>query len=293
MKSFEEIYKEIIENDAKKFINRRKIINIIIIIAYIILFIVLIKLGRDGNINYDFILKGIIAFLVLVLTTSLLSSKYTKDYKKIIISKFLKQINESFDIYPDKGIDEADYQKSGFKEGNKIESKDMIIGKLENELLIQMTDIKIKNQEECEDKIETETLFEGLFVRVDFKKSIKKPIMLLANQKKFRNLSAKIDNPEFEKYYDIVTENNLQAYQLYTADIIEKILEFIEKTKLYPEIIIKERYLYIRIASQNLFEPTSFNFGFDKRKFEIWYEIIKLVNDMSNHLLNTIMNEIL
>ena len=136
-------------------------------------------------------------------------------------------------------------------------------------------------------------VFKGLFVKVEFEKSIEKTIKLLNEKDKESKSNIKIDNSEFEKSYNIYAENSIQAYQLFTQDIMEKILKYNKETSIYPEIIVKESNLYIRIADEELFEPTLLNMGFDKTVLKKYYEIIKLVDEISNHLLNTIMNEIL
>jgi len=292
MKKFEEIYNEIMDSDAKEFIKKRKIFTMLAFIIYPAFIMFLISSIKQADLSLTNL--GIIIFGVFGIFIITMRAKMVKEYKKKIISKFLKSINESFDIYPEKGIDSKSYKQSGFKMGNKYSATDLIVGKLENDLLVQMSDINVKDERKSEDGTKIENLlFKGLFLRVDFKNKIDKPIKLLKNEKRLMKNNLKIDNPDFEKIYDIYAENELQAFQLYTLDVMEKLLKFKEKNKLCPEIIVKESDLYIRIAAEQLFEPTVTGFDFDKERLELYYEIIKLVDEISNHLLNTIMNEIL
>lgn len=292
MKDFEEVYKSVMDNEAQEFIKKRKKSNIISCMIYpliIILFVLIIKNASPIIINIY-----IIVLIVYGMLAASIAMKLARKYKKVIINKFLKGINESFDIYPEKGIEASSYTQSGFKIGNKYSATDLIVGKLENDLLIQMSDINVRETITHEDGTKTEALlFKGLFLRVDFKNKIDKPIKLLRNEKRLMKKNLKIDNSEFEKVYDIYAENELQAFQLYTADVMEKLLKFKKKTKLCPEIVIKDSNLYIRIAAEQLFEPTIKDFDFNKKRLELYYEIIKLAHDMSNHMLNTIIEEIL
>lgn len=294
MKSFEEIYKSIMDNEAKEFIKKKKYINSMALILYPAFLAFLVFTIKNITTNTKILNFGIIIFLAIGIFLISMRGKIAKEYKKKIIGKFLKQINETLDIYPEKGIDAISYKHSGFKMGNKFEASDLIVGKLENNLLVQMSDIKVKDRRDNGDGTSTELmLFKGLFLKVNFKRKIDKPIKLLKNEKKVLKKNLKIDNSEFEKIYDIYAENDLQAFQLYTVDVMDKLLEFKEKTKLYPEIIIKDDNLYIRIAAEQLFEPAVAEFDLEKERLEFYYDIIKLAYEMSNHLLDTIMNEIL
>lgn len=292
MKKFEKVYEEVIKKDSQKFVSQRKLLYTLIVIMCIIGINLIVAVTLE--VESVAINAGAIFLILLLILIISLTKEYTKKYKEQVIFKFLKQINETFKIYPEKSIDKKEYEKSGFKSGNQITSNDLIEGKLENNLKVQMADIIVRDKRVNEAGEQTIlTLFSGLFVVVELNKSIEKPIKLLADQKKLGKRNLKIDHTEFEKHYDIFSENSLQAYQLYTADIMDKILEFKSKNKIYPEIIVNKNKLYIRIAVDGLFEPTLFDFGFDKETLKKYYEIIKLINEISNHLLNTILDEIL
>ena len=55
-----------------------------------------------------------------------------------------------------------------------------------------------------------------------------------------------MDSKEFEKYFDIYSENKIVAMQILTSDIMESLIEFYNKYQLEYEIVFRNNTIYLK-----------------------------------------------
>ena len=98
---------------------------------------------------------------------------------------------------------------------------------------------------------------------------------------------------EFEKYFDVKAANKILAMQILTADIMEELVEFENKTKMKYDVYIKNNNIYLRFHSANLqISAEDLKNGvLDKKIINKYFYLMNFTYNLSSKLINTI-NEV-
>lgn len=214
----------------------------------------------------------------------------TKEYKSKVITKLVENVyKEKVTIDTEKGIPEKEYNSKLFEDSyNMFISKDLI--KIENsnllfsELLIQMYMYTGKNRTEI-------TIFQGVAGKKLLNKNIGITLAVL-NNKIFLNNKVKLDSSEFEKYFDVKSDDKLYATRFLTADIMQAIIDIKLKYNCNFEFGIENNILNFRIATnKDFFEVPNYNKGLTKQyvkeNFDILYNI-KVIIDLIEKVVNEV-----
>ena len=111
----------------------------------------------------------------------------------------------------------------------------------------------------------------------------------MQNGELLSNKRLKMDSSEFEKYFDVQASNQIIGMQLLTADVMEELVDFENKTKMKFDIFIKGNELYLRFHSGEMFEPTNFKNGpLDKNSIQKYFYMLNFTYNLSNKLINII-----
>ena len=134
------------------------------------------------------------------------------------------------------------------------------------------------------------TVFRGLFAEVESDKFLTDKIKIRKNAIKLFDSKQRIemDSGEFEKIYDIYSENKIVAMQLLTADIMQMFIDFKEKNKIVPELTIKGNKLYIRFQTGNTFEANIFKDALDYSTLLKYYNTIEFTLGITEKMLKNI-----
>ena len=98
-----------------------------------------------------------------------------------------------------------------------------------------------------------------------------------------------MDSSEFEKYFDVITDNKIIAMQLLTADVMEEMIEFENKTNMKYDIVVKENEIYLRFHCGDMFEPQSVRKGIiNKAQLEKYFYMLNFTYNLSNRLIELI-----
>ena len=77
--------------------------------------------------------------------------------------------------------------------------------------------------------------------------------------------------------------------QLLTADVMEELIEFENKTNIKYEITIRNNYIYLRFHSGTMFEPRqNKNEVLDKKSIQSYFYMLNFTYNLSNKLINLI-----
>ena len=157
-----------------------------------------------------------------------------------------------------------------------------------------MADILTQKKESYRDsrgrtRTRTITKFHGLFAKIEMDKSIKSELQIMQDGTFFLNKKLKMDSSEFEKYFDVKASNQIIGMQLLTADVMEELVDFENKTKMKFDIFIKENELYLRFHSGDMFEPTNLKNGaLDKISIEKYFYMLNFTYNLSNKIINVV-----
>lgn len=315
MKTFDEIYNEL-ENDNNSELNNawkeikkeseeaKKIAGIICLVIDI-LFIV-IFLNNAINFSSLFLVSYIIMFaliinvIIFVVVTAMtgVSKKqrqFNTEYKNIIIKKIIGNFYSNLEYFPHKPMPEYIYEQLEYEYYNQYESDDYFEAQIDNKYSIQMAEILTEEEKTYKDSdgdIEKKTItkFHGLFAKIVIDKSINSELRIMQNGvMMFQKNRLKMDSSEFEKYFDVKASNSIVGMQLLTADVMEELIEFEDKTNMKYDIYIKNNELYLRFHSGSMFEVGNFKNGaLDKDAIQKYFYMLNFTYNLSNRLINIV-----
>ena len=308
--NFLEVYKKLYKENGFKLEVKRIKINFYRIIMDFFFFLVCIGILNDNKPIYEIdnlpfikFYEGFqnmypticIIFVISAIIYFLSKFNYTNEYKKVIIPNLIKLVNEKLE-YSEKFEEKmkSDYKKAKFdvEEIDFYDEDDHIYGKLDENTIIQMADIKVKRLARSKlDYLVTE-LFKGIFAYIKTNVTFEKAIVVTAAEKQYARemflSKVEIDNREFERKFDVYCENRVLALRIFTADIMEEILEFSEKMKITFEMTFREDTINFRFYTGNMFEPRFRIRALDKNYIYSYYEILEFILNITKKINKSI-----
>ena len=243
---------------------------------------------------------GIISFFVGFIFTFInykYKKTYTSTYKNEIISNFIKLLNDKLIYKPDFNASQQiqrDYIEANFENRNfnRFYQDDYIEGNLDTDISVKMVDVHLQNVTGSGKNRHTEEIFQGIFGLTKCSKDINTYIKISKNKIKLfdNNSRVEMDSQEFEKYFDINTEDRIIAMQILTSDVMAMMIDFAKETKIKYELTIKVNHIYIRFHTGEVFEPRMFKKSLDYDTLKKYYDIIDFVFKVSREMNKVIEN---
>ena len=282
-KEFENLFSSLYTNSIFKLekIRNKVLISFLVIISTILL-VVFVPLLM---VKLIFLIVGIIFFIFFILGTL----QFNKMYKKSLISNFILLYNSNFSYNPlgNKQIEQTKYVNANFNNHSfsNFSVTDVIEGPLNSDTYFHMCDISVKDVKKIdENNTTTKYIFEGIFAYTVSSKNINSYIRISKN--KFNIFQSKdcihMDSSEFEKYFDIYSNNEILTMRILTHDVMEMLVNFYKIYNLQFEIVIKDNYIYLTFSTGALFEPNLFSNSLDKKLFYKYYNILNFIINLSN-----------
>ena len=319
---FEELYKKIfLKNNSEIEKLRIKVRNIS---ALYLLFLVLTFLFVIFGIfivpfilnSLDIYINGIIYHTLFLLgayicgyRSLMLFGKYKKEmpiyknsFKENVISKIVPLVNSNLLYFNGNDIAiniEPEYRASGFDgyDYNSFKVDDYIQGNIEDDLILRMADVIVKNIIQTKNGESSEDIFNGIFVMVnsgdtdDKEKDNNKIVTSYSNVYSINpDTKVEVESEEFNKYFLVSTNDKIYALQILTADVINILLTYKKVYDLDFEIKIRGARTYIRFHIDNMFEPKIFKEALNKDDIYIYYNVLKFIIDFSKKL-NKVIKE--
>lgn len=319
---FEELYKKIfLKNNSEIEKLRIKVRNIS---ALYLLFLVLTFLFVIFGIfivpfilnSLDIYINGIIYHTLFLLgayicgyKSLMLFGKYKKEmpiyknsFKENVISKIVPLVNSNLLYFNGNDIAiniEPEYRASGFDgyDYNSFKVDDYIQGNIEDDLILRMADVIVKNIIQTKNGESSEDIFNGIFVMVnsgdtdDKEKDNNKIVTIYSNVYSINpDTKVEVESEEFNKYFLVSTNDKIYALQILTADVINILLTYKKVYDLDFEIKIRGARTYIRFHIDNMFEPKIFKEALNKDDIYIYYNVLKFIIDFSKKL-NKVIKE--
>lgn len=319
---FEELYKKIfLKNNSEIEKLRIKVRNIS---ALYLLFLVLTFLFVIFGIfivpfilnSLNIYINGIIYHTLFLLgayicgyRSLMLFGKYKKEmpiyknsFKENVISKIVPLVNSNLLYFNGNDIAiniEPEYRASGFDgyDYNSFKVDDYIQGNIEDDLILRIADVIVKNIIQTKNGESSEDIFNGIFVMVnsgdtdDKEKDNNKIVTIYSNVYSINpDTKVEVESEEFNKYFLVSTNDKIYALQILTADVINILLTYKKVYDLDFEIKIRGARTYIRFHIDNMFEPKIFKEALDKDDIYIYYNVLKFIIDFSKEL-NKVIKE--
>ena len=189
--------------------------------------------------------SDILSIILIVMMVSLLIALWLRSIiikpLKYILMESISHDIRNFRFVPDAGLPHHLFEASGFiKNYNEYISNNSIIGKVHNGKDFIISEILVKQVIVGEDNARSETLlFDGIFGVLDAKKV---NTFYLDITPDFRNKFAnkvvadfkkmlgnkhvvRLENPEFERYFEVYSDDQIEARKVITLEFMEKLLE--------------------------------------------------------------------
>lgn len=281
---------KIFENRKEIFWIRLALIGIGVILILIMLFLGLLD-GRESIFSIlffiDIVAYIIFEFIYVNCSRADTIENYLAYYKNNVISKLVKLINRNlvYEENVDSQIIEL-YEKV-FGNTNCQWYDDYIHGTICGNKYIEM--INFLNSK-SDDFDQDDILFGGIFVTVNLGKNINTSIKILPD-KAIMSTKRKLnlDSSKFEEYFDVHTDDKILATRILTADVMEKLVNIYKKYNIGFDISLINNKLYLRLFSEETFEPTLYN-KYEKDRLYYDYNCINIILELSKLITEVIDN---
>ncbi|MDD5112320.1 MAG: DUF3137 domain-containing protein, partial [Candidatus Altiarchaeota archaeon] len=308
MKTIEDIrlyYESELRQKIRPLEDRRKLIlaALIILSVSLITFILLpsIYLALSGpRMSAAPLIAIIFCFLLITGAYGLLSYVYVPKFKKTLIQDIVAFFGPEFEYSPKYYMPLEYFKDSGIfpKVPDRYSGEDYISGTV-GKTKIEFSEIHAEYKSETTNakgrkEYSYYTLFKGIFISADFNKNFTGRTLVLPDtaQRMFggllgtalqsRNTSRgkliKLEDPEFERYFVVYGDDQVQARYILTPGLMSRITEFRKKTGTNVFLsFVNNKVMLALPRSENIFEPRLFRTLLDVRQVEGYYKQIELI----------------
>ncbi|MFV0593475.1 MAG: DUF3137 domain-containing protein [Draconibacterium sp.] len=289
---------------------RKTVVKRILLSTAIFLLGVLSFVVGQGN-TYG-IISGLAMVIGAVVSFGFAMGKYNtykQAFKNKVVWKVIESTNPDWHYNPEACISQNEYVESGLfnQRWDRYNGDDLISG------VIDKTDFRLSELHTQYKTVSTDskgrrsehwhTIFKGLFAHADFNKEIRGETFVLPDvaermfgkwgQKlqKFspRGQLVKLENPEFERYFVVYSDDQNEARYILTPKIMEAIVHIRKQfnTELFLSFVGSRVYVAMSF-SQDLFEPRLFRSGLRFSDIEQMYYQFNTISVIINEMnLNT------
>lgn len=298
--SFSELYARLYNENFAELEEMRakeKKSNQILAIAILVMFVL-------ATINPIFVVIGMIGMITFLIksikNSNSKSEKRQKTYREVFKEKIVGPIiensfgNAKYDAKA--GISSHEYNKAGYKEHyDRYSSEDLIIAPLEvnGDISTFMTIAEVHTENEHTDDDghrSYTTVFQGLTSSFLLPKNIEKNIYIRSNGRvsNWNKSKVKMDMPEFEKIFDVESDDAILTMRILTADVMAEMIDLYEKYKYRFEINILNDTIYMRLRTGPMFEPNVFKESMEYKQIEKYYLVLKALTSIASHIYDTV-----
>jgi len=318
--SFDELYTRIYNENFKELEHRRctdtstlKTLLIIVVMLIVGLIGMGIMLGFDikdiSKVNSDAFIPIVMAValspLVIIILISLVYQKFknTKEgklndkesYRSVFKKKIVKPILDSvlndcnYD-YTD-GLTKEEYNLGEWEKYDSYRSKDKISTSINNLNLVMS---QVHTQERRKDSpTQFYDMFYGIAGFVKLPKDIGCYVKVVNNEYNLFGTSyekVEMDMVEFEKIFDIKTDDKVKIMQIFTIDVMTNIIELIKTNKVKFELYINNDMMNIRFHTGEVFEPNIYGKAMQYEMLKRYYNIVNGIKNTTKYISNVIIN---
>lgn len=307
-----------LEQQRKKQMIKKIYININFIVFFIISRIFNINSNELSEIipSYIFIILnrittavcyfGIPTWLIyVVMQKSEKREEYEKEYKDAILSNFIKLYDKNLSYKKECDKNETnkikdDYIKNKFSIqaiGNMdlFEIQNHIMGQLNDKAIINLYDVAMGELIVISNSSYGQTTtknykFKGIYIVIDIDRTIPTVIRISENKIVKHKNNIEVDHSEFEKNFDVNSDDKVLAFRILTSDVMNMLKEFYEKYDIKFEIVFEKNKIYINLQAPEAFKIPIYN-SIDKRQAYLYYAILEFTTNLSKEI-NKALNEI-
>lgn len=222
---------------------------------------------------------------------------YKSIFKQRIIKPIIQLVLPESEYFFNEGLAKEEYNNANWERYDAYYSEDRVVTNINinsKSLPLTMSEVHTEDiRRDSEGRTSHVTLFHGLAGYMELPKDIGCYIKVINNK---LNLFGKakdnlqMDMSEFEKLFDVETDNKVKSMQILTADIMAEFLEIIEKNNFKFEFYINNNVMHIRFHTGSVFEPAVFKESLQFEYLEKYFDIINSIKNITEHICNIIMS---
>jgi len=237
-----------------------------------------------------------------VVSSSILQGEksYKHVFKEKIITPIINHVFPDAKYTPFLGIKESEYNKGRWEGYDIYGSEDKIItdinvkDKPEQKLSLTIAEVHTQNEHEDDEGHKSySTVFHGLAGQADMPKDIGCYLKVVNNGLNFfggPKDRIEMDMSEFEKMFDVKTDDRIKAMQILTADIMTEMIDLVKTSKVKFEFYINHDIMHIRFHTGEMFEPDVFGKSMQLDKLKKCFDKIESVKNVTEHICNVVYN---
>lgn len=304
-KEFNEIYKELEKNIIEIEKTRKETVLKILksyCLALVILVIFLVLEQKTNIVIPSFINIIIVIFISYIIMKSVFEfiqnkKMYIDKYKTDILIKSIKRINQNIEYFPEQGIELIVYNEANFDEGgfDEYKSKDYI--RINSKNIINISRVTLNQINYNDDKEEKYKTFDGIYCYVPINKKIQRIYLKKDRQNIItKNGQLKLDSENFEKYFNVFSENRMLTMQVLTPAVMDTINSFINECIINFEIVIQNDKIHFKFYTGPISPPEYFDLNYkhrkerNKRYIYYYYSIFKFIIKITEYLSTSLEN---
>ncbi len=245
------------------------------------------------------LITNIILILIIILPIWMIIKSNKRNKKRLHYEEVLYPIITKQIIYPvfentltnfeyehTKGIDVYTFIQASLNERyDRFYSNDYIRFGMGNNTLFEASNV-LTETEERDDEGNTyySTKFIGLVGKLNLPININAKVEISSLKGDKNKIS--VDMDEFEKYFEVTSNDEIKALQILTHDVMLKLIEIREKYNLKYDLVLSNNTMYIRLYDYTIFEIRKY----EDFQNDMYDDITKVINikNMISELFNTI-----
>lgn len=224
------------------------------------------------------------------------NKSYHQVFKEKIVGPIIENVFDGAKYNMNQGLSELEYRKAGYKDYyDRYRSEDLIIAPLnvnkETATFITFAEVHTERESRDSDGDRTyTTVFHGLSGSFLIPKDTKSSIYIRANGRvsSWNKNKVKMDMSEFEKIFDVESEDAILAMRMLTADVMTEMIDLYTKYKYRFEINIIGDTVYMRLRTGGMFEPNIFGSSMEYKTIEKYYIVLKALTNIASHIYDTV-----
>lgn len=233
---------------------------------------------------------GIPVFIGCIIYTAKNGKSYEAYYKQHVIDVALKDYDSNLVYTSNSGISSEEYRYAHFESYDRYHSEDLIKGNLDG-LPFVISDVHTEDRREDSDgDTYYVTLFHGPVAILTLEKPTNIQVSIIDNTLHIGtgDTYLEMDNPEFEKYYDVYTDDKVKAMRFLTPSVTNKLLDLRNKYDVHFEVKLLDQLVYFRFHIGELFVPNAKDTRKEAMDIALYFEILNGIKEVMKEINNSI-----
>jgi len=281
---------EALEQKRKKVLRKLTFVGIAMFCLVAVSFFILVLSGADFGI---IMFPVVLSIIVGAFTFKFISRDYISEFKILVIDRIIRFIDDNLSYDRKRHIPKSIFMLSRIfsRTPNRYSGDDFVSGKI-GATKIQFSELNAVHESGSGKNRSRVTVFKGLFFVGDFNKNFSCSVVVLPDtaEKLFgrigqklqsmnivRDKLIKLDDPQFEKYFVVYSNDQIQARYVLSTSLMKRIVDFRQKSNRKIHLSFVGSMVFVAISfTRNLFEPRVFTTLLDFAPVREYYEDLQL-----------------